>query len=385
MRANPGGYIPPHEVIGRDALIQQLWRILERQSLVLTAERRMGKTSILRKMEAESKEDQLPIFHDLENIRKPLEFVHAILNDVREHLSRSHRGFTGFKEFINRIGGAEIGGVIKLPDSRAPDWKMLLTETLENLVEHQERTLIFFWDEMPLMLENIKKSNGEDVAMEILDTLRSLRQTHPQLRMVYTGSIGLHHVITSLKRAGYANAPTNDMHTVDVPPLSDDDAQELARRLLRGERIQTDEPEQDAQTIAQAVDNCPYYIHHIVDALKFDNELSIDTIVDGRLTAPDDPWALGHYRERIDTYYEEDAQLVLNLLDILATVDTPLSFDDLFSQLQSNMETEDRETARSVLSLLQQDHYVSRRTDGAFQFRFPMIQRWWRLDRGLVS
>jgi len=47
MKANPGGQIPPDEVIGRDALIKRLWRILERQSLVLSAERRMGKTCII--------------------------------------------------------------------------------------------------------------------------------------------------------------------------------------------------------------------------------------------------------------------------------------------------------------------------------------------------
>ena len=68
MRANPGGYIPPQEVIGRNRLIAQLWRILARQSLVLTAERRMGKTSILRKMAAEAPADRLVVFHELERI-----------------------------------------------------------------------------------------------------------------------------------------------------------------------------------------------------------------------------------------------------------------------------------------------------------------------------
>ena len=71
MKANPGGYIPPQEVIGRDQLIERLWRILARQSLVLTAERRTGKTSILRKMEAEPPADMLVVFHELENINTP--------------------------------------------------------------------------------------------------------------------------------------------------------------------------------------------------------------------------------------------------------------------------------------------------------------------------
>ena len=68
-----------------------------------------------------------------------------------------------------------------------------------------------------MMLDNIKQDSGEKVAMEVLDTLRSLRQmsgnqSPSKLRMVFTGSIGLHHVISSLKQAGYANAPTNDLN-----------------------------------------------------------------------------------------------------------------------------------------------------------------------------
>ncbi|MBC6421130.1 MAG: hypothetical protein GDA43_05915 [Hormoscilla sp. SP5CHS1] len=56
MRVNPGGKIPSSEAIGRDRLIENLWRILDRQSLVLSAERRMGKTCIVKKMTEEAPE-----------------------------------------------------------------------------------------------------------------------------------------------------------------------------------------------------------------------------------------------------------------------------------------------------------------------------------------
>ncbi|BAZ14493.1 hypothetical protein NIES4071_63370 [Calothrix sp. NIES-4071] len=53
MKANPGGQVAPSDVVGRDSLISSFWDILERQSLVLSAERRMGKTCIIKKMQAE--------------------------------------------------------------------------------------------------------------------------------------------------------------------------------------------------------------------------------------------------------------------------------------------------------------------------------------------
>lgn len=236
-----------------------------------------------------------------------------------------------------------------------------------------------------MMLENIKKYHGEHLAEDLLNTLRSLRQMYPDVRMVYTGSIGLHHVITSLKRAGYPNAPTNDMYKVDVPPLSPQDAQDLAQRLIEGEALQTEAPEQLAQTIAVAADHCPFYIHHLVEELcQRRPDTSIADIVDACMMADNDPWDLRHYRDRIDTYYlPGERPFVLHLLDVLATAKTPLAFDALFDRLKAQIQTEDSETVRHVLRLLQDDHYLTRHCDGTWQFRFAIIQRWWRLERGL--
>lgn len=386
MRANPGGEIAPSEVFGRDKLIQRLWRILERQSLVLSAERRMGKTSILKKMRAEAPADKLPVYRDLEKVRSPLEFAQTIFDDVENYLSGSQRTAQKARQWLKNLTGFEIGGLVKFPDNVADQWKVLLTKTIEDLVENQQdRKVIFLWDEMPLMLDNIKKKEGENAAMEVLDTLRSLRQTHSELRMVYTGSIGLHNVLTALKRAGYINRPTNDMKTVDVPPLSADDADELARRLLEGEGIQTEEPELTSQAIANSVDGIPYFIHHIVDHLVAEdmeaNPAIVDEIVNSYLVNPQDPWDLRYYRERINSYYtDEEKQLVLNLLDILAVTDQPLPFDELFNRLQSQLVNVDREKTRDILTLIQQDHYINLQSNG-YYFRFSVIQRWWKKQR----
>ena len=349
MRANPGGYIPPHEVIGRDQLIARLWRILARQSLVLTAERRMGKTSILRKMEAEPPANMIVVFHELENINTPLEFVQLVFNDVSNYLSRRQRTAHRVPGFLQRLGGVEVGGLIKFPERLASEWKTLLTDTIADLLDQHEHALLFLWDELPMMLGNIKRYHGEHLAEDLLNTLRALRQRYPGFRMVYTGSIGLHHVITSLKRMAYANDPTNDMQKVDVPPLSPPDAEELARQLIEGEAIQSEALERLAHTIAAAVDHCPYYIHHIVEALcQCDPDTPVADIVADCLMAPNDPWDLRHYRDRIDTYYRPDQQpFVLHLLDILAIINTPLAFEALFDRLKAHIVTEDSEMVRT--------------------------------------
>ena len=388
MKANPGGRIAPSDVVGRDQLIAQLWDSLERLSVVLTAERRIGKTQLIKKMEAEAPEGVLPLYRDLEPVWTPLEFVELVFRDVEAYLSPKARRTSRARQLLEHLEGGEIGGIIKFPKSVAPHWKTLLERTVEDLIEHQDRTVIFFWDELPMMLYNVKRRQGAEAAMELLDVLRQLRQTHDSLRMVFTGSIGLLNVIMSLQEEGYSNDPINDMKTINVPPLSPSDAEMLARRLLAGEGIQPGNPKETARAIAAAVDNVPFYIHHVVDDLKYReggvDEKAVQEIVNGRLIDAHDEWHMEHYRKRVNTYYTADRQtLALMMLDIVA-IDGPLPFDKLFNLIKSRMEIADEEVekVRRMLTLLQRDHYIELEMDKTYRFRFPLIRRWWHLNRG---
>ncbi len=252
----------------------------------------------------------------------------------------------------------------------------------------QDRLVLFFWDEMPLMLFNLKEREGEHTAMEMLDTLRSLRQTHPNIRMVFTGSIGLHLLISSLRRSGYANDPTNDMYMVDVEPLEFPDAVNLALLLLKGESITGDDLETTAKEIAAAVDGIPHYIHHVVDQIKnLGGKISsdiVERVVLTCLTDSDDRWHMCYYRDRLNTYYEaEERKFALRILDVLCVSKEAMSFSDLFNLVKAQIVTEDSEAVRNVLTKLRRDHYVVQDKNGTFSFRFPLIQRSWRLQRGL--
>jgi len=385
MKPNPGGQLAANEVVGRDLLIARLWQVLERQSLVLTAERRMGKTSVIKKMTLQPLPDMLVKFRDLEGLRTPLEFVEAILQDVQQDLSGKEQAMGGIRAWLKELSGVEIQG-FKLPKSIEQHWKTILTKTIEDLMAQQEGMVVFFWDEMPMMLDNIKRDLGETVTMEILTTLRSLRQTHLNLRMVFTGSIGLHHVVTQLKKVGAAGATTNDMHQEEVTPLDLADAVLLAQELLDGAKIDVKDL---ARSIAESVDLVPYYIHHIVDELQQINspitQTSVSDIILDNLYNPSNRWDMAHYRERIDTYYESPiVPFTLGVLDELAVTANPLPLPDLLQllQVQSNLQNLDRELLLKVLSLLQRDHYIGQQK-GAYAFQFPLIQQYWKLSRGL--
>ncbi len=388
MRPNPGGYIPPDEIIGRDRLVSRLWEVLERQSLLLVAERRIGKTCVITKMRATAREGVLAIWMDVEGVRTPLEFVEVLLRQLDVHLSGLRRWAIRTQQLLARFGEAQAGPV-KLPPAAALQWKALLATLLEDVERHHEGAIVLFLDELPLMLHNVKGQGGETQAMEVLDVLRTARQTHPKLRMVFTGSIGLHHVISSLRDSGYANDPTNDMFTDEVPPLDEKDAEHLAAVLLEGTGVQTEEPEAVAAAVAHSVDCNPYYVHYLVAKLPTDAPVTpeaVQAVVSECLTDGSDPWHLAHYRQRIGNYYAlQEQPLVLAVLDTVAASDQPLRFKDLFNLVKARVATEAAEEVRVIADLLRRDHYLQLQPGSTYDFKFPLVKRWWRLNRGLQA
>lgn len=386
MKANPGGVIDVTEIVGRDQVISQIWEILTQQSVILTAERRIGKTCITRKMEKSPPPGWFPIYQDLEGFHTAEEFARAVFDQVHQFLGRWQKVAGRAKQLLSdwklTIADSQIEHVGRRP------WKRLLTCTIEDLVEQQSpNRLVFLWDEMPYLLDNIQKREGPEAAEELLDTLRTLRQTFPAFRMLLTGSVGLHHVLVRLRDAAYANEPTNDMYSVDVTPLASPDGEELARRLIQGESLDSPDIKLGAAAVAWEADGVPFYIHHIVKCLKIagwpaDPE-HVSKAVSKQLVEANDPWELAHYRNRIPAYYGKDAEAACVILDELATAAAPLSVKALLSALKAQGPQGDRAQLLRLLRLLDCDHYLSRTTDGEYQFRFPLIKRWWKLDRGL--
>ena len=391
IKANPGGEVDPKTAIGRASLVQFIWETLEQQNIRMTAERRIGKTTVLKIMRTIPAEGWTPIFLDLERCSTALEFAMTVYQAVDKCLTAKHLASRRTRELFKWLQGVEVKGLFKFPEKADVQWKEVLTLSIEDLL-HECATAgtkpVFLCDEVPFMIANIRDKEGERTAMEILDLLRSLRQTHSGLRMIITGSIGLHHVLTSLKDKDYGNAPVNDMFAVEVPPFEEADARQLASLLIQGEGLACNEADATCASIASHADRFPFYIQHIVKALKSRSlaatPANVEQVFASHMVDANDPWELRHYRERIPTYYGSDEGIVRRILDHLALASDPVSVADIFSMLKGSTIFDDREKLLRLLTLLERDHYLERSSGtGHYQFRFPLVRRWWRLDRGL--
>ena len=89
MKINPGGRLQTKDVIGRDHEIARYWNILHRQGLIISAERRIGKTHILLKMREECPSCYLPVYQDLEALHSIAELVRSIYSTAQQISGKS--------------------------------------------------------------------------------------------------------------------------------------------------------------------------------------------------------------------------------------------------------------------------------------------------------
>jgi hypothetical protein len=394
MKAAPGAQLRIEDIFGRDSFIAGLWRVLDGNSIRMEAERRIGKTSILHKMADNPPDGWEAVSLDLEEVHSAAEFAEKVCEKIHERLIGWKKQGRRFLNFLGLFHGVEIGS-IKFPEKKdRPDgyWKTLLTGAIEDLVEQQAvagKRVVFLFDEMPWMLAAIAdpKRDGEQTAMEVLDLLRSLRQSltvGKGFRMVLCGSIGLHHVLGSLRQQGYNNQPVNDMTLVEVPPLDLPVAADLASRLLAGEGL-TGDPTVPG-IIAEQTGGFPYYIHWIVSELRMSGQTAtpgaVDLVLKKLLTAPHDPCNFHHFKQRLNTYYPKEEKVVLALLDHTASSRALLFQAELINVAKTAGAT-DENRVRELLRLLAVDHYLYRDTDGRYIFRHALLRRWWVIEQGL--
>ena len=265
MQINPGGRLKTDDVIGRDNEIARYWNVLERQGLVISAERRIGKTHIVLKMRDECRDGYLALYQDLEAVHSIADLIRSIYRTSQQSVGTTPnvRALVAkWSSLLPKIAGVEM-------PSGDGAWQTLLSDAFDDLIRAADgRRVLMLWDEFPLMLHNLQRRKGHDSAIHLLDHLRALRLARAdRLRFLFTGSIGLHLVLRSLREAGNANDPVNDMLSLTVPPMAQSGTCQLAEALLaETSAVPSQIPDLAAQ-IADQVGGFPYYIHHVVDQL----------------------------------------------------------------------------------------------------------------------
>ena len=384
MRANPGGQLQPDQILGRDQVVEECWRELKDRSLLITAERRSGKTQLLRLLAARLPADTHTTYLDLEGTRTRGGFADAVLESLGPIIPD------------RRLGHRALGALRRVRHKSVPTidsarWSNSLERTFESLIrERPAWRFVLLWDEIPLLLHQISREEGPAAACEVLDRLRAIRHDdrfRDQIRMVFTGSVGMHIIIDELRAAGYRNDPLNDLADLDLPPLSADDATDLAQRLLAGSGLTSLSPHLPG-AIAALSDGVPHYVHGLVREIEREvaprDVNQLEPWLDDWLASAPNPWKLAYFEDRIHTYYPDPTRaLAFEILDLIA-VEPAQPTTELNRGVRHKVDA-DHEQVRKVLRSLVLDHYISGDPTNGYRFRRSLLRRYWRLSRALGS
>ena len=166
---NAGGALRPDQVVGRDELVARVWERLEQQSVLLTAERRMGKTSVIRAMRAAPPDGVDPGRADgSRTAESPEAFVESLVSVLLEHLPARHRVAERLRGLLTEVNVEVYGTAVSLTANDRP-WTQLLLDRVLRVLDERDARVVLFMDEFPFMLRGMDAGQ----AREVLDTLRA--------------------------------------------------------------------------------------------------------------------------------------------------------------------------------------------------------------------
>jgi len=370
--AEDAKYLPRPEV--EDAF----WHALSSgEHVVFVAPRRVGKSSIMKALAKVEVEGQLFVYQNVESCGTARELYQRLWQLILEKLSSKKKITERFATWLNakRIKSVSLEGQFEIEDKES-DHKTTLLALVKQLGDEQMKVVLML-DEFPEVVSRVHKGEGPEAAIDLLHTLREMRQTEAfkHFALVLAGSIGLHHVVSKLDRPKLIN----DLRDIDVPPLTDNEGNDLLELILANASIQLAQDVRDHVLLTVGT-LLPYHIQLLVadlDAIarRSDTVEVTTAMVDhaaNSVIARNDKFA--DWEQRLVDYLDpEDCDYCKALLTICAHKGA-YRIQEAFN-LASRMKTA---TGYKVLidDVLERDGYILQH-EGSISFRSPFLRRWW--------
>lgn len=373
---------PPVEgddFFGREKEIRQANRLLDRNhSLLLSAPRRIGKSSLAKRLIGEKKAQGWKcVYIDLEETTTEEGFLRLVIEAFKNNgiWKQFAEGMSkGLASVLDRIEKVSVGPIdfnIGKKEEQEDLYK-----NLKELIKHEEDTFIVV-DELTLFLGILNKSdNGAEKVAFILNWLRSLRQvSKTQVRWLFCGSVGLRN-FTSAMNLGYT---INDLTEFSLDELTREEAIGLLRGLCRSEDINMSE-ECINYTLDKLQWNIPYFIQVIFSKLAEDyggkiTQENIDVAYD-KLCSEN---YLSTWSERLAEYREYEVP-ARQILKSLSTQSSGMERDSMLDILMTDQDVSMREqidyTLSKVLEMLENDGYIIKKNTTR-AFRSPLLRDYW--------
>ena len=413
LRKAGGNWVEGDRFFDREAELEALAeRVRDGGHTLLTAQRRMGKTSLvrelLRRLEDEGRFET--IFVDLEGAFDPADAVAEI-----GFQARSAQGAWGRirSRFANVLPAeVEVGG--RIPALAGPDLRVKLRAGVDagswrhkgdevfTALAGNGRPVVLALDELPILVNRLlkgdghRKGNGHGIAPErrraadeFLSWLRKNGQTHRgRVCMILSGSVSLEPI---LQQAGLS-AHANVFSPFDLKPWDRETAMACLGAL--GETYGLDLPHAVRRDMCRRL-RCqiPHHVQRFFDVLHEDLRRAgrraasledVERVYDHEMLGIRGQMDLEHYESRLRMVLgDEGYRAALEMLTEAAVNDGRLR-GDAIDRHRGSLAAEagaDPLPVEDVLHVLEHDGYLARQGDG-YRFVSGLLEDWWRVRYG---
>lgn len=250
--------------------------------ILLSAPRRVGKTSIVKYLEQVKLNDRNCIFKNIQDIKSEKEFYETIYELILKSLKRNDQIKQSLKKFFSGRGIESISwdSGIKFKDKKDFNYKEEIRILIQKL-ENQKIKVVLFIDELPDVLHYLYENNKVQEALGILKNIRSWRQdfNRSALLFVWTGSIGMRHIVRNISKS---TNDINDLKEIKFKPFDTVEAIEYIQ--LATQNASVTYSDETAQYLIDKIKYpIPYFINLMLDEInkiaKADHNKNISTKV----------------------------------------------------------------------------------------------------------
>lgn len=388
-----------NDFIDREKEIDQILSALKKDSVLLIAPRRFGKTSIMRRLEKELlSRDGLCVFIEVEDIYSPQRFlsemVMALLGGERIRkganiISAFEKAFSWFKENIEEVGVSVFRA--KLRSNIEADLKEDWTEKARlifEIINDFESNVYFVVDEFPIAIKNMDPEDAE----KFLHWFRKLRQISENLRFIVGGSVSIDRVVRDVGGVSVIN----DFKRVRVGGFQKEVAIDVIEKVFREKEWKYTE------SIGDKILNCvgeaciPYFIAIMLSAIEEEyisrdveiNEELIEDIYNFYILGSGGKHYFEHYSQRLRIFYtgiagmeEKAARAILRRV----SSEDYYPLDLAFGVFKQETGVDDHERFMDLIADLENDFYIENDSLKGLTFYSRMLRDWWRLYHGEIK
>lgn len=404
MKKSGANWVTGDKFYNREMDIKALEeRVQDKNHTLITAQRRMGKTSLVKELLRVLKEKGgvQTVFIDLEAAQSAEDAIAEIAAQSMSINGAQHRIRAAFANVLekgfNRVDEVDLVGLkIKFRTGiDAGNWQKKGDKVFSALAK-SDQPVVLAIDEFPILINRLLKGTNYQITSEreqatdkFMSWLRKNAQWYQgRMTLILLGSIGLEPV---LRQAGLS-ATANIYTPYDLKPWDETTAANCLAELAESYKVDLSQEirEDMCKRLRWMV---PHHIQQFFDLLHNHirrNQKSVATLEDVKVVyrkdmlGPRGQANLDHYEQRLKSALgEDDYTIALDLLTEAAVNDGELTNHAVaqFRKLYEEVNGVNQGTTKFALDLLVHDGYLDGSESG-YIFLSGLLEDWWKLRYG---